>query len=234
MNHLRLPLLAATLVALGACQPKSPAAPDGSAPVATVNGTPIRREFYEFYIKGITSGKSSAELTAQQRDLALDNLIRARVVSDEAAKEGVEKSGDTAALLELSRLNVLQQAVSDHYMKDRKATEQELRAEYETQLGGMPKLEYHARHILVATAPFAQKLIARLEKGEKFEDLARSESMDSSKSTGGDLGWFTTDRIVPEFSGPARPTQPTGYTPPPGQTPNCGHNLQPRDKPEPK
>src|SRR5437016_11663964 len=73
MNHLRLLLLAAALAALGACQPKTAAtAGDVSPPVATVDGTPISRDFYEFYIKGI-SGKTSAELPPEQRSLALDN-----------------------------------------------------------------------------------------------------------------------------------------------------------------
>ncbi|TLZ17340.1 MAG: hypothetical protein E6K30_09630, partial [Gammaproteobacteria bacterium] len=86
MNHSRLLLLAAALAALGACQPKTAAtAGDVSPPVATVDGTPISRDFYEFYIKGI-SGKTSAELAPEQRSLALDNLIRARLVAEEAAK----------------------------------------------------------------------------------------------------------------------------------------------------
>ena len=122
-------------------------------------------------------------------------------MGEEAAKQGLDKSGDTVYLLELTRLNVLQQAVQERYLKDRKPTEQELRAEYETQIAAMPKTEYHARHILVATEPFAQKIVERLDKGEKFEVLAKAESMDSSKNNGGDLGWFTPDRMVPEFSG---------------------------------
>jgi len=31
-----------------------------------------------------------------------------------------------------------------------------------------------------------------LQKGEKFEDVAKHESMDSSRTNGGDLGWFHT------------------------------------------
>jgi len=226
MKHLRLLLLAAVLAALGACQPKTAATGgDLSPPVATVDGSSISRDFYEFYIKGI-SGKTSAELTPEQRNLALDNLIRARLVAEEAAKEGLDKSSDTAALLELSHLNVLQQAVSDRYLKDRKASEQELRAEYETQLGSTPRQEYHARHILVATEPFAEKIVARLEKGEKFDELAKRESMDPSKSSGGDLGWFTPDRMVPEFSGAVIALKPGEYTHKPVQTQFGWHVIQ--------
>src|SRR5204863_4334126 len=142
------------------------------------------------------------------------------------AKEGLDQSTDTAALLELSRLNVLQQAVSDRYLKDRKASEQELRAEYETQLGSQPKQEYHARHILVATEPFAEKIVTRLGKGEKFDELARRESMDPSKSNGGDLGWFTPDRMVPEFSAAAMALKPGEYTHKPIRTQYGWHIIQ--------
>ena len=228
MNYLRVFFLAAALAALAACQPKTAATAtvaDSSPAIATVNGSPISRDFYEFYIKGIT-GKNAADLTPQMRATALDNLIRAKLVGEEAVKEGLDKNGDTAYLLQLSRLNVLEQAVSDKYLKDRKPTEQELRAEYETQIGTMPKQEYHARHILVATEPFAQKIVDRLNKGEKFEDIAKHDSMDSSKTNGGDLGWFTPDRMLPEFSGAVMALKPGEYTKKPVQTQYGWHVIQ--------
>jgi peptidyl-prolyl cis-trans isomerase C len=228
MNHSRIALLALMLVALAACQPKTAgtAVNDNSPAVATVNGAPISRNFYDFYIKGITGGKSPADLTAEQRSIALDNLIRAQVVAEQATKDGLDKSGDTAYMLELARLNVLQQAMQERYLKDRQPTEQELRAEYETQLAAMPKTEYHARHILVATEPFAQKIIDRLDKGEKFDALAKSESMDSSKNNGGDLGWFTPGRMVPEFAGAVMALKPGEYTHKPVQTQYGWHVIQ--------
>jgi peptidyl-prolyl cis-trans isomerase C len=239
MNHPRLPATILTLVApvalaavaalaaLAGCQQQTAAPPtDNSAPVASVNGVPISRNLYDFYIKGVTGGKAPTDLTAQQRGVALDNLIRGRLVAEEAAKEGLDKSGDTVYVLELTRLNVLQQAVEERYLKDRKPTEQELRAEYETQIATAPKIEYHARHILVATEPFAQRIVERLDKGEKFDALAKSESMDPSKNNGGDLGWFTTDRMVPEFSGAVTALKPGEYTHKPVQTQFGWHVIQ--------
>jgi peptidyl-prolyl cis-trans isomerase C len=228
MNYSRLAVFVLALAALAACQPKTSgiAAGDTSPPVATVNGAPITRNFYDFYIKGITGGKSPADLTAEQRDLALDNLIRAQVVAEQASKDGVDKSGETAYMLELARLNVLQQAMQERYLKDRQPTDQELRAEYETQLAAMPKTEYHARHILVATEPFALKIIERLEKGEKFDALAKAESMDSSKNNGGDLGWFTPGRMVPEFAGAVMALKPGEFTRKPVQTQYGWHVIQ--------
>lgn len=231
MNHSRilLPATLAGVLALTACQPKGEGSlstpSDNSPAVATVNGTQISQNFFEQYIKAIT-GKASSDLTADQRNQALDNLIRAEVVGQTAVKDGVDKTPETAALLELTRLNVLQQAMAENYLKDRKATEQELRAEYETQVSSLAKQEYHGKHILVATEPFAQKVIERLQKGEKFEDLARKESMDSSKDNGGDLGWFTPDKMVKPFADAIVSLKPGEYTHKPVQTQYGWHVIE--------
>jgi peptidyl-prolyl cis-trans isomerase C len=232
MNISRLLLTAAALAALAACQPKpattaaAGAAADTSPAVATVNGSPITRDFYEFYIKGIT-GKTSADLTAQQRTAALDNLIRGKLTGEQAVKDGLDKSGDTAYLLTLTRLNVLEQAESDKYLKDKQPTDDELHKEYETQIAGMPKLEYHARNIVVSTEAFAQSVISQLEKGAKFEDVAKKESMDpSAKTNAGDLGWFTPERMIPELSAAVLTLKPGEYTHKPIKTQYGWHVVQ--------
>jgi peptidyl-prolyl cis-trans isomerase C len=228
MNYSRI-LLLAGLVGLASCQPKTDSSlsmpADTSPAVATVNGTNISQNFFEQYIKAIT-GKASNELTPEQRTQALDNLIRAQLVGQQAVKDGIDKTPDTSALLELTRLNVLQQAVAEKYLKDRKPTEQELRAEYETQVGTLAKQEYHAKHILVATEPFAQKVVERLQKGEKFEDVAKHESMDSSKDNGGDLGWFTPEKMVKPFSDAILTLKPGEYTHKPVQTQYGWHVIE--------
>jgi len=227
MNYSRI-LVIAALLGLAACQPKSGGSAmgeDNSPAVATVNGVKISHEFYEAYIKAI-SGKSANDLTADQRTQALDNLVRMQLVAQQALKDGVDKIPDTANLLELTRANVLQQAAADKYLKDRKPTEQELRAEYETQVAALAKQEYHAKHILVATEPFAQKVVERLEKGEKFEDVAKRESMDSSKDNGGDLGWFTPEKMVKPFADAVTTLKPGEYTHKPVQTQYGWHVIQ--------
>jgi peptidyl-prolyl cis-trans isomerase C len=205
----------AAAACLAACQPKGTAsvsAGNQSPPVAVVNGVPISRDFYEFYVKGIAGGRSSTELTAAERKTALDNLIRAQVVAQQTEKDGLAQDPQTVDLLELSRLNVLEQSASQRYLKDRKPTEEELRAEYETEVQQLPHQEYHARHILVATEPYADKLIEELDKGANFSDLAKRESMDSSKDNGGDLGWFSPDRMEPAFASAVVALKPGEYT----------------------
>jgi peptidyl-prolyl cis-trans isomerase C len=242
MSYPRLFILCA-LAALAACQQKgasstpsaagaasssgtpAPSA-DNSAPVATVNGTPISHSFYDYYAKGLAGKNSVAELTPEQKQLALDNLVRAEVIAQEATKEGLDKDPGTAALLQLARLNVLQQAVSDVYLKDKKPTEQEARAEYETQVGLLAHQEYHVAHILVATEGFARKIIGELEKGANFSDVAKRESMDPSKTNGGDIGWLTPDRIMKPFADAMVALKKGEYTHKPVQTQYGWHIIR--------
>jgi hypothetical protein len=153
-----LPLLG--LVLLAGCNKVSTpteAAKPAEKPVAVVNGTPISREFFNYYVKN-AAGKTAGDLTADQRSQLLDNLIRGEVIAQQAEKDGLDKNGDTAALLMLSRLQILEQADAEQYLKDKKPTDAERQAEYDAQVAAMPKTQYHARHILVKTQEEAQKI----------------------------------------------------------------------------
>jgi len=231
MKHPRILCLTAALVALAACQQtKSPSgtaseSTPSSPAVASVNGAPISRDFYEFYIKGIT-GKTSSDLSPEQRTQALDNLIRAQLIAEEATKENLDKQPDTAQLIRMERLNILEQALSQKFLGGKTPTDDELKAEYAAEVQKLPQTEYHARHILVATQPFAQKIVDRLKKGEKFEDLAKAESMDSSKTNGGDLGWFTLDHMVKPFADAVSNLKVGQYTTEPVQTQYGWHVIQ--------
>jgi peptidyl-prolyl cis-trans isomerase C len=248
MIYIRIVAMCA-LAALAACQKQGPAAAhptapestsapstpaaaasaDHSAPVATVNGTPISHDFFDAYIKIVSGKDSAADLTPEQRQQALDNLIRAQVIAQEALKEGFDKDPSTAALLQLARLNVLQQSVADRYLKDKKPTEQEARAEYETEVGLLPHQEYHVSHILVATEGFARKLIAELDKGAHFGDVAKRESMDPSKTNGGDIGWLSPDRIMKPFADAMLALKKGEYTHKPVQTQYGWHVIRVED-----
>jgi peptidyl-prolyl cis-trans isomerase C len=168
-------------------------------PVATVDGAPISKDMFEFYAKA-TTNKATADLTPEQRTQLLDNLVRGEVVASQAVKDGVDKSNQTSAQLALARLQILEQADIENYLKDKKPTDADLKVEYDAQVAAMPKTEYHARHILVKDEDTAQKIIDQLKKGAKFEDLASKESLDSSKTQGGDLGWFSPSNMVKPFA----------------------------------
>jgi peptidyl-prolyl cis-trans isomerase C len=60
--------------------------------------------------------------------------------------------------------------------------------------------EVRARHILVETEDEAKAVKAELDKGADFAELAKKKSKDPGSADGGDLGFFTKEQMVPEFS----------------------------------
>jgi len=59
--------------------------------------------------------------------------------------------------------------------------------------------EVHAAHILVKTEKEANAVLERLNKGQKFANIAKEVSLCPSKKRGGDLGTFGRGKMVKEF-----------------------------------
>jgi peptidyl-prolyl cis-trans isomerase C len=228
--------LAAAAVLLAACgkgQQSAAPAPSAAAPaspaVATVNGSPIPRADYDAFLKNLLQGKPATDLTPEQKGQVLDELITMKLVSTQAEKDGLEKDPDTAANLDVIRMRILSDAESQKILKGKEPTDAELHAEYDSAIQSMDKTEYHARHILVPTKEKADQLIKKLKAGAKFEDVAKAESTDNSKTNGGDLGWFTTSRMVKPFGDAVKGLKKGETTPEPVQTQYGWHIIKLED-----
>jgi peptidyl-prolyl cis-trans isomerase C len=200
----RVSTVAAITILLAACgkgqQAAAPAVADKTAasspPVAVVDGVSISRDAYQDYLKGLLRGKSESEVTAEEKDKVLDQMINMQLIAAQAEKDGLEKDPDVATRLALVRTQILADAAAQKYVKSHEPTDQELHAAYDA---ATDKTEYRASHILVPTKEKADQVIKKLKGGAKFEDVAKAESTDNSKANGGDLGWFTTARMVKPF-----------------------------------
>jgi peptidyl-prolyl cis-trans isomerase C len=225
--------VAAIGVLLAACgkgqQAGAPAAADPSAApsVAVVNGVAIPRTDYDAFLKNLLQGKPvPPDLTAEQKNQVLDELITMQLVSTQALKDGVDKDPEVAANLDVLRMRILSDGESQKFLKGKEPTDAELHAEYDSDITSMDKTEYHARHILVATKEKAEQLIKKLKGGAKFEDVAKAESTDNSKTSGGDLGWFTATRMVKPFADAVKTLKKGETTPEPVQTQYGWHIIQ--------
>jgi peptidyl-prolyl cis-trans isomerase C len=63
--------------------------------------------------------------------------------------------------------------------------------------------QVHCSHILVKTEQEAKTILERLNKGEKFANIAREVSLCPSGKRGGDLGTFGRGKMVKEFENTA-------------------------------
>jgi peptidyl-prolyl cis-trans isomerase C len=216
-------------------QPPAPAADatPAPAPAAIVDGTAISREAYEFYLKNL-AGKSPVELTPEQKGQVLDEMIGMQLIAAQGVKDGIEKDPEVAGRLEMARMRLMADAESQKYLKGKEPTDQELHAEYDSAVASMDKTEYHARHILVPSKELAEQLIKKIKGGAKFEDVAKANSIDGSKTQGGDLGWFTLARMVKPFSDAVKGLKKGEMTPEPVQTQFGWHIIQLEDTREVK
>jgi peptidyl-prolyl cis-trans isomerase C len=221
----RVSAVAAITLLLAACgkgqQAATPAAADkpATAPSATavaiVDGTPISREAYDDYLKGLLRGKPLTDVTAEEKNQVLDQMINMQLIAAQAEKEGLEKDPDVATKIALLRTQVLADAAAQKYIKGNEPSEQELHTAYDS---ATDKTEYHASHILVPTKEKAVQLLKKIKGGAKFADVAKAESTDNSKANGGDLGWFTTARMVKPFGDAVKGLKKGEITPEPVQT----------------
>jgi peptidyl-prolyl cis-trans isomerase C len=198
----------------------------GTPPVAIVDGTPISREAYDDYLKGLLRGKPASDVTADEKNQVLDQMINMQLIATKAEKDGLDKDPDVATRIALLRTQILADAAAQKYVKSNEPSDQELHAAYDA---ATDKTEYHASHILVPTKEKAEQLIKKIKGGAKFEDVAKSDSTDNSKANGGDLGWFTTARMVKPFGDAVKVLKKGETTTEPVQTQYGWHIIKLQD-----
>src|ERR1700686_4011964 len=192
-------------------------------PVAIVDGTPISRDAYDDYLKGLLRGKPAADVTPEEKNQVLDQMINMQLIATQAEKDGLAKDPDVATRIALLRTQIMADAAAQKYVKSNEPSDEELHAAYDA---ATDKTEYHASHILVPTKEKAEQLIKKIKAGAKFEDVAKAESTDNSKANGGDLGWFTTARMVKPFGDAVKGLKKGEFTTDPVQTQYGWHIIK--------
>jgi peptidyl-prolyl cis-trans isomerase C len=120
--------------------------------------------------------------------------------------------GEPKARLELVGKSAMAELLYKNFTEGKEPSEEELKAEYDARIAEAPKTEFHARHILVDDEAKAKDLIAQLDKGGNFEQLAKDNSSDGSSTEGGDLGWFNPNQMVKPFSDAVQQLEVGKYT----------------------
>jgi peptidyl-prolyl cis-trans isomerase C len=174
-------------------------AEDANPVLAKVNGAEIRAS--DVALAEEELGPSLAQMDpATKKENVLSFLIDMKIVSKEAEDKKIADRDDFKTRLAFARNRLL---MDNLLAAEGKAatTDENMKKVYEDaakQISG--EQEVHARHILVETEDQAKKIEDQLKKGADFAELAKKESKDPGASDGGDLGFFTKDQMVPEFS----------------------------------
>jgi EpsD family peptidyl-prolyl cis-trans isomerase len=132
----------------------------------------------------------------------LDEVIKKEILYQEALKKGLDKSPEFKQKLEeFKKLTLISDLLEKEIMSKSGVSEQDMKDYYEKNKADfVATSQIKASHILVKTKEDAQKILERLNNGEKFEALAKEASIDKvSGKNGGELGYFSRGEMVPEF-----------------------------------
>lgn len=188
----------AVFAMLGALAASPVYAADKSA--ALVNGVSIPQSRVDARVKEITTSQGQAD-TPELRAAIRDELINIEILSQEASKAGLDKNDETQQKLEMTRQTILASSFVQDYIKNHPISDEALKQEFENLKQHLGTKEYKVRHILVKDESEAKAIVAQLNKGAKFDKLAKEKSLDTgSRERGGDLGWSVPSNFVEPFA----------------------------------
>ncbi|MEM9428825.1 MAG: peptidylprolyl isomerase [Pseudomonadota bacterium] len=131
-------------------------------------------------------------------DGIVDQLIDQELLAAELEAAG-EVPGTVALTLENERRALMARATVEEMM-GAALDEADVQARYDETIGAAPaEIEYNASHILVETEEEADTILADLEAGADFAEMAQEKSTGPSGPNGGLLGWFGAGAMVPAF-----------------------------------
>jgi peptidylprolyl isomerase/peptidyl-prolyl cis-trans isomerase C len=126
--------------------------------------------------------------------------LNTKLLAIEAKNSGIENSKEFQEKFSTAKDQMLQQKVIEDYLK-KAVTDSMIDTEYNKLVDSLKgKEEVKASHILVDTEEKAKEAKKKLSKGSKFADVVKEFSNDqSTKASGGTLGYFIEGQLVPEF-----------------------------------
>ncbi len=208
----------------------------GNPVVAVVDGEEVKRSDVFNFISNLPEQVRQMPIQTLF-PLALDQVVNNKIIGKKAEGAKLEGDPEVEQLLVQAKGNIIRNVFVERKVGEQ-ITQKKLLKEYEDALTKMGDVqEIHARHILVDSEDKAKEVVAKLDGGAKFDDLAKEMSTGPSKDNGGDLGYFAQNEMVPEFANAAFAVNVGEYTKAPVKTQFGWHVIKVEDKrkrPEPE
>ena len=144
---------------------------------------------------------------------ALDVIVNSKLALQAATKANIQATPEYQKELATVQDELARKVYIDKQVAAR-VTDEAVKSFYDNYVSEFKSAkEVKAKHILVDTEDMAKEIIAKLDKKAKFDDLAKEYSKDQA-----DLGYFTADMMVPEFSEAAFAMEKGSYSKEPVKT----------------
>ncbi|MHC8491875.1 peptidylprolyl isomerase [Thalassospira sp. SM2505] len=230
---LRNTLLAASLASVIFASPvmAQDAAPKEDPVLATVNGEEILESEVRATQQGLPQQYRQLPFEMLKADL-LTREINQRLLMIAGSDAGLADDAEVKERVEALERRVIAETYLDRALDDA-VTEDAIKAKYdEFTASNTPEPQVHARHILLENEEDAKAIIAELDDGADFAELAKEKSTGPSGPNGGDLGFFNRADMVEPFADAAFSMEAGTYSKEPVQTQFGWHVIKVEEKKE--
>jgi parvulin-like peptidyl-prolyl isomerase len=140
------------------------------------------------------------KLTKEEREIIIKEIVNERILVKKAKKTDITSSKQYVDKMNVISNNLLKELFLERLINEN-ITEEKIKEKYnDLAMFLKGKKEYKVKHIVVKTEEEIKKVVAELrQKNSTFEKLAEKYSIDTSKDSGGDLGYIINGQTVEEF-----------------------------------
>ncbi len=148
--------------------------------------------------------KKFSDLDKNLQELLVKSFINQKLLEKEAVTLNIRGSEEFKTKAKAAEDMIVQQELIERQTKTA-LTDKKIDEEYEMMAKNLKgQKEIKASHILVEEEAKAKEIKKKINKGSKFETLAKEFSKDEgSKVNGGELGYVLKGQLVPEFENKA-------------------------------
>ncbi|MFZ2269596.1 MAG: peptidyl-prolyl cis-trans isomerase [Azonexus sp.] len=215
--------LAALLIASAIISAPAFAA-DKAKALVTVNGQAIPQAVFDTIIA--EQKAQGAPDSPEMKNAVKEQLIARELLQQEAKKKGYDKKPNIQLQIEAAKQAILVNAFLSDHVRSHPVSDAQLKSEYDAIKANFGSTEYKPRHVLVDKEDDAKAIIAKLDKGEKFSELAKQSKDPGSKDKGGELGWSAPNSYVKPFADALTKLKKGEYTKTPIKTDFGYHVIQ--------
>lgn len=183
-------------------------------PLVKVDGFDLTNLHYSIF----AAQRSDGQPNPDDQIRLLNELVNTFMVARSAYGKAMARHPEIQAAMEVSNARLLARAVINEQIEKIQIPQEDIEAVYEERYLKGGREEFKARHILLESEEEARAVIAELEAGADFAQLAKERSTGPSARQGGDLGWFTPGSMVKPFADAVISLENGSYTHTPVQT----------------
>ena len=169
--------------------------------VAKVNGVEVHQSDLQLAEEDIGPNLPQGIAGDAKREYLISYMTDMILLAQEAEVQGMSATDVFKRRFAMMRNKVLMETLLAQTAQ-KSVTNDAMHKVYDDAIKQMtPEEEVHARHVLVKTEDEAKAVLADIKKGTDFAEVAKAKSTEpGAAQSGGDLGYFTKEQMVPEFA----------------------------------